>query len=71
MMRNRGVNDPTSRARGRSAPHSGVVHATVPGVPVGDREVGQRAGPEGAQILPARIPQCVPSPAMFGLRSVR
>ena len=39
-MRNRGVNDPTWRAARRPAPHSGVVHATVPGVHVGDREVG-------------------------------
>jgi len=62
MMRNRGVNDPTWRARRRPAPHSGVVHATVPGVPVGDREVGQRADPEGAQILARTNPPMCPEP---------
>ena len=40
MMRNRGVNDPTWRAERHPALRSGVVHATVPGVHVGDREVG-------------------------------
>ena len=32
QQRNRGVNDPMWRARNSSAPRSGVVHATVPGV---------------------------------------
>ena len=40
MMRNRGVNDPTKRASMRPHAPLGVVHATVPCVPVGDREVG-------------------------------
>ena len=50
MMRNRGVNDPTWRAGRRPAPHSGVVHATVPGVHVGDREVGSELVIESAGI---------------------
>jgi len=49
MMRHRGVNDPTWRAGRRPAPRSGVVHATVPCVAVGDREVGK----ELAMRLPA------------------
>ena len=40
MTRNRGVNDPTWRARRRPAPRSGVVHATVQGVHVSVRDVG-------------------------------
>lgn len=54
-MRNRGVNDPTWRARRRPAPPSGVVHATVPCVPIGDREVGTELAIESAGIDPRLV----------------
>lgn len=43
-MRKRGVNDPTKRAGLSPNAPFGVVHATVPAVPVGDRDVGSECG---------------------------